>query len=96
LFSLAYRLMSGTNCLETKMSEEVKKQVGRPPIHSGEAWHVKILLGEEVHKEIEDLAGIAGTPMTDQYRIAIKLGLDQMRKKRQVAERRRSKRKKLH
>tara|TARA_R110001599_G_scaffold89941_1_gene237668 strand:+ start:349 stop:585 length:237 start_codon:yes stop_codon:yes gene_type:complete len=77
------------------MSEEVKRSVGRPPIHEGEAWHVKILLGEAIHQEIEQIAEVAGTPMTDQYRIAIGLGLEQMRKRREVAERRRAKRRKL-
>lgn len=70
------------------MNEEVKRSVGRPPIHEGEAWHVKILLGEAIHREIEQIAEVAGTPMTDQYRIAILLGLQQMRMKRELSERR--------
>jgi len=96
LSSLVYHLTSGTNCLAMKMSDEVKKRVGRPPIHSGEAWHVKILLGDETHREIQEFANDAGTPMTDQYRVAIQLGLEQMRKKRHAAERRRARRRKLH
>lgn len=49
---------------------------------------MKILLGEAIHREIEQIAEVAGTPMTDQYRIAILLGLQQMRMKRELSERR--------
>ena len=53
-----------------------KRSPGRPPIFEEDSRHVKILLPESTHKRFEELAWEFDTPITDQFRKAIDIGLE--------------------
>ncbi len=77
-----------------KKVETIKKKLGRRPIYNGESWHVKILLSEEIHDEVASLADQMGTPMTNIFRDAINIGIDEIKNRRTNVAKRRARRKK--